>query len=145
MALVQRTDGVKTRWFLRWDPLKNYWRFVTGERLERESFRETALREVGWQLNLNRRSDFLVSNVAQLSVEFIDFSTEHHSERQVALAFYQVHVYKKPAIDLLEADSTGCWVSAAEICAGCTDSGQTIDPQIVGWINQWQIIQPWQE
>ena len=145
VALVQNVEAGSTRWFLRWQPYQKCWQFVVGERLERESFRETVLREVAWQLNLNRKTDFLVSNMAQLSMEFTDRETADKSDRQVAVAFYQVQVYRRSALDLLNATPTGCWVSAAEICAGETTDGQLIQPQIVGWLNQWQIIHPWQE
>ena len=144
IALVQEVGDGPTRWLLRWQPKSNQWQFIVGERLNKESFRETVQREVGWQLNLDPKSDFLVSNMAQLSMEYVDTQMEDEFEQHVAVSFYQVHIYRRHALDQVNADSNNRWVSAAEICAGETSDHQPIHPRVVEWINRWHIVQPWQ-
>ena len=82
IALIQEVGDGPAQWLLRWDPKWNQWRFIVGERLNRESFRETTQREVGWQLNLDPKSDFLVSNMAQLSMEYVDVDPKTNQPRR---------------------------------------------------------------
>ena len=143
IALVQRTEGNSTRFLLRWQPVWQRWEFIVGQRLNNESFRETIIREIGWQLRLSRSSDFIVSSMAQLSLEFSETLPDQAS-RQVAIAFYHVHIYRAEVLDYLIGDANNRWVSAAEICAGQSDDGDVIHPEIVAWINRWKVVQPWQ-
>jgi len=69
VALLQQTVDDRTQMLLRWQANRGCWEFIVADRLNRESFRESVVREVAWQLNLNSKSDFLVSNMAQLSME----------------------------------------------------------------------------
>ena len=144
IALIQTTGDAPVQWLLRKESNQDHWRFIVGERLNRESFRETVTREVGWQLNLNPRSDFLVSNMALLSMEYVDQHPEEGTEQHVAVSFYPVHIYRERVRQELNADETNRWVSAAEICEGKTVDNQPIHPQVVQWINKWEIVRPWQ-
>ena len=143
VALVLRTDEKQTHMLLRRQPEPHQWNFIVGERLNRESFRESVTREVAWQLNLNRKSDFLVSSMAQLSMEYVE-TTPEGSQQHIAVAFYNVHIYRRTVLETLFADESNRWVSAAETCQGKTIDGQIIDPQVVHWINKWSVVQPWQ-
>lgn len=142
IALVQRAGPAGTRCLLKADgePLG----FVQGPRLGRESFRETAIRETGWQLNLDPRSEFLVSSLALLSMEYVGVIPGDPVQRHIAVAFYPVKVYRQQVLDRLDSDPAICWVSMAEICAGRTNENRVIDPRVVAWINQWEVIRPWQ-
>ena len=144
IALIQELGDGPTKWLLRWEPKLNQWRFIVGERLNKESFRETIQREVAWQLDLDAKTDFLVSNMAQLSMEYVDSHPENELEQHVAVSFYQVHIYRRPVLEKLNAEHMNRWVSATEICEGQTADQHCIDPTVVQWINKWQIVQPWQ-
>ena len=128
---------------LRWQPSAQHWEFIVSERLDNEGFREALVREVAWQLQLNRGSDFLVSSMAQLTMESMEPPAEETAQ-PITVAFYSVQVYRRSVIDFLENDSSNRWVSAAEVCKGETSDGQAIHPQVVKWINQWEVVQPWQ-
>ncbi len=143
VAIVLRTDKNQTSLLLRRQPEPLQWKFVVGERLNRESFRESITREVAWQLNLNRKSDFLVSNMAALSIDHVETGPDG-SPQLIALAFYNVHIYRGAVLETLSRDASNRWVSAAETCQGKTIDGQTIDPRVVSWINKWSVVQPWQ-
>ena len=143
VALVQKSEGDKSRLLLRWSAGESCWVFVVADRLNKESFRESVTREVAWQLNLKRQSDFLVSNMAQLSMEYVE-TISNETQRHVAIAFYNVHIYRRNVLESLAQDTSSRWVSAQDVCRGRTNDEQTIHPQIVDWINKWSVVQPWQ-
>ncbi len=143
VALVQHSESTQIQMLLRWQANRNRWEFIVGDRLNKESFRESVTREVAWQLNLNRKSDFLVSSMAQLSIEYVETRPDE-SQQHIAVSFYNVHIYRRVVLDLLAQDPSNRWLSTAEICEGKTTDGQTIHPRIVAWINKWTVVQPWQ-
>ena len=143
VALIQKFDDEKSQFLLKLNAGRNQLNFVTGERLEKESFREAISREVSWQLELERSKDFIVSNMSQLSMEYAGVLPGMTAKNKIAVAFYLVHLYGDSARSQLN-DSTDCqWVNAAEICRGRTNLGTAIDPIPVHWINRWEILQAW--
>lgn len=143
VALIQKTGAVPSQFLLHSDNSSDHVMFVVAERLGKESFREAVTREVAWQLDLDRRKDFLVSSMAQLSKEYLELSPIDQSQVHVAVAFYSVQIYRNRVIRQLDENPRYQWVSAAEICAGYTERGETIDPQVVKWINRWRVVEPW--
>lgn len=143
IALVKRIEGEHNKMLLRWQASQNRWEFVVADRLNKESFRESITREVAWQLDLDRKSDFLVSSMAQLSMEYVE-TLPNDTTQHVAVAFYPVHIYRRTVLQFLSDDPSNRWLSAAEICQGETADGQHIHPRIVAWINKWSVVQPWQ-
>ncbi len=143
VALVQRNDDIQTQWLLRWCTRAKQWEFIVGDRLNDESFRETITREVAWQLNLDRKAQLLVSNMAQLSMEYVE-GLDSDTHRHVAVSFYNVHIYGRSAERVVESDPLNRWLTSGEICKGQTRDGQTIHPRVVEWINKWNVVQPWQ-
>jgi hypothetical protein len=120
------------------------WQFIVGSRLGRESFRETVIREVAWQLKLDRTKDFIVASMAQLSKESIDAIDSSGRKVHLAVAFYPVHVYRSEVFAVLDLNPGLRWVSSAEVCDGKTRDGEIIDPQVVAWIKRWDILPAWQ-
>jgi hypothetical protein len=143
VALVQQSEGDRNKMLLRWKAESDWWEFIVADRLNKESFRESVTREVAWQLDLNRKTDFLVSNMAQLSMEYVETQPDN-TQQHVAVAFYNVHLFRRTAVESISSDSTNRWMSASEVCQGETDEGQTIDPRVVSWINKRSVVQPWQ-
>jgi len=143
VALVLQSEGDKNKMLLRWQANQNCWEFIVADRLNNESFRESVTREVAWQLSLNRKSDFLVSNMAQLSMEYVETMPDE-SQHHIAVAFYNVHIYRQPILELLTQDPSNRWMSAAEVCQGKSIDGQAIHPRVVNWIRKWGVVQPWQ-
>ncbi len=143
VALVMHSEGDKSKLLLRWQEDHDCWMFVVADRLNKESFRESVTREVAWQLDLNRETDFLVSSMAQLSMEYFD-KTNAETQTHVAVAFYCVHIYRRKVLESLTTDPANRWMSAMEVCQGKTANGQSIHPHIVDWINKWSVVQPWQ-
>ena len=144
IALIRKTYNQSLRWLARLDPSTKQFGFVIGERLESESFRETTIREVAWELMLDRQRDFLVSNMAQMNLEFIDRMPGHHEKSHVVASFYNVEVYRKDIVTKLENDSGNFWVTSEEICNGVSQCGRHFDPMVPYLINRSSVIQYWE-
>lgn len=144
VALVRKTYNQSLRWLARINQSKKQLEFVIGNRLENESFRETIIREVGWELRLDRKRDFLVSNMAQMNLEFIDRMPGHYGKSHVMVSFYNVEVYRKDIVTQLENDPLSCWVSSEEICNGVSAGGLRFDPLVPYLINRSSVIQFWE-
>ncbi len=144
VALFKKISDDSASYLLHRPTNDDPWQFIVGDRLSRESFRETAIREVAWQLKLDRHKDFIVSAMAQLSMESIDTIDCSGTQEHLAVAFYPVHVYRDEVFQLLEANPRLRWVSPAEICAGKTRDGEPIEPRVVAWIKKWDVLPAWQ-
>ena len=144
VALIRKTYNQSLRWLARLDPSTKQLRFVIGERLNDESYRETTIREVAWELMLDRQKDFLVSNMAQMNLEFIDRIPGHFDKSHVAVSFYNVEVYRKDVVKALEDDPQNFWVTSEEICNGTTANGRRFDPLAPYLINRSNVIQYWE-
>ena len=144
VALIQKIEKDQSQFLLKFNSEKTQLDFVSAERLEKESFREAVTREISWQLELQRDKDFLVSNMAQLSMEYTGTLPGTADEQQIAFAFYMVHLYGNSARLKVKESNTTAWITAAEICKGATKSGIPIAEIPVHWINRWGILQAWQ-
>ncbi len=144
VALIRKTYNQSLRWLARFNPATKQLGFVIGERLGQESFRETTIREVAWELELDRQRDFLVSNMAQLNLEFIDRIPGHYEKSRVAVSFYNVEVYRKEVVTALESDRANFWVTSEEICNGATRGGRRFDPLVPYLVNRSNVIQYWE-
>ncbi len=148
VALIQSVKDNRLSYLLhnRQNPnnCRDPWTFVIGQRLETESFRETVIREVAWQLNLDRKTDFLVSHMAQRCVETIEPLPGKCYPVHLAVAFFPVHFYRSHVIARFENEPNWRWFSSREVIAGRTDQGAPIDPTVVQWLKSWEVIHPWE-
>ncbi len=144
IALIRKSKNQGLRWLARLDPSTKQLRFVIGERLENESFRETTIREVAWELMLDRKRDFLVSNMAQMNLEFIDRMPGYYDKSHIVASFYNVEVYRKEIVTQLESDPRNFWVSSEEICNGVSQCSRYFDPMVPYLINRSSVIQYWE-
>lgn len=143
-ALVRKIEDDSIRWLaLRTAPEEID--LVHGTRLERESFRETATREVAWQLGLDRSNDFLVSTMATLNLEFETVLPGTERPQHVAVAFYPVEVYRAAVLGRLDADPRCLWLNSAQLCSGTAPSGERLSAVTLELINRFEIVQAWQE
>ena len=138
VAIIKGVGNLNSRCLLRWKESESLWKFVVGDAVGNETLRDATIREVGSQLNLNSRSDFIVSKMEQLTINV-------NSGQPLAplyVSFFPVHIYRDSVIDELNSDSLNRWLTFSEICAGKTDS-EVIHPQVVNWINRWKILPQW--
>ena len=144
VTLIRSTSNQTLRWLARLNEFTMQLEFVVGERLEKESFHETAIREVAWELDLDRTRDFLVANMAQHNLEFVDQLPGWFSKNHLLVSFYNVEIYRREVLDALEQDSRNFWVTSDEICKGVTQCGCRFDPIIPYLINRSNVIQHWE-
>ena len=143
VALIRHTDkDSNIRWLVKWHEGQKQWNLIRGERLESESFREVIVREVAWELDLERNKEFAVSKMPSLCMEYVGTLPNLSEESHIAVAFYLVPIYQNDVMDKLQRDGL-LWVSSGELCNGKTDDGFPIDPLAISWINRWEVVRPW--
>jgi len=144
VALIRKSYNQQLCWLARLDKSQQQLEFVIGERLEGESFRETTIREVAWLMQLDRKRDFLVSNMAQMNLEFVDQLPGQFQKSHVQVSFYNVEIYRKEIVQVLEKDPNNFWVTSDEICDGRTRCGRKFNPIVPYLINRSNVIQHWE-
>lgn len=142
MALIRNRSANGSTWLTKWNGCRGMFELICAQRLEDESFRETVAREVAWQLNIERR-DFLVSNMAQLNLEYDDLLPGECEPTHIAVSFYNVDLYRKTARQAVETNSQLAWLPSSEICQGITPCGKVLNPVHCSLINRARVIESW--
>jgi hypothetical protein len=143
VALIRHVDE-QILWLAQHNGSHRQMEFVVGRRLEGEQKRETVSREVSWALGLNRNSDFLVSSMAQLNLEFVDTLPGQSGPTHNLVSFYNVEIYRTQVIDYLHTNDELVWLSSKEICQGKTQDGIPIDPLLIALNKRGNVIQHWE-
>lgn len=143
VALIRKIDG-HIRWLGMLNDAKNLVNFVVAHRLEKESWRESVAREVAWALQLDRRREFVVSNMAQLNCKFVSALPGQSEPTKIACAFYNVELYGKSTVAKVDLSEDLIWLNSNEICNGVTDSGIPLNPLIVMLNEHARVIQHWE-
>jgi hypothetical protein len=145
IALVRNFDtGKMLRWLTVRDFKKRQCRFISAERLEGESFREAVKREVAWLLNVDRKTDFLTSKMAQINLEFVDALVDDDGTRHYHVAFYNVEVYRNKVLEKIAKREDLAWLTSEEICDGRTQDGWNVDPVQWALVKRSDVIQHWE-
>jgi hypothetical protein len=144
IALIRKPADHRTLWLARWQDRGRWYDFVMAEPLGDESFRECIDREVGWVLDLERERDYLVSNMAQINLNFSDALPGDAHETHIVVAFYVVDLYRKSAWQRVDADRANCWLTAEQIYAGLAQDERPINPNLRFLVRHSEVIQPWQ-
>jgi hypothetical protein len=142
-ALIRKIDD-RIYWLGKHDVGAVQIDFVIAERLEKEPWREAILREVAWEWNIDRKRDFIVSNMAQLNINIEVVLPGDDVETKVACAFYNVELYRKSTLEVIEQDQRHVWLTSREICEGTTTDGIPLDPLFVMLNNEAKVIQHWE-
>ncbi len=143
MGLIRTIVSDRMRWLVRESNCGSVYRFVAAPRLDRESFRETIRREAGWQLNLDPDRDFLVSSMAQLNMEFVDRFPGDSGLTHIAVAFYHIDIYRRPALEQVNSDARNRWISSPDVCRGHLPDGVPIDPRQTFLLRRGNLINEW--
>jgi hypothetical protein len=144
IALIRNFDtGNMLRWLAVYNKKSRSLNFVSGDRLDGESFREAIMREVAWQLDVSR-NDFLTSQMAQLNLEFLETLPHASIEMHYHVAFYNVEAYRPAVIKIIQSRTELAWVTSEEICNGRTKLGVPFDPTLSYLINRSAVIQHWE-
>lgn len=143
VALIRRI-GEQIHWLGKLNHADNTVDFVIAGRLEKESWRESVTREVAWELGIDRKRDFIVSNMAQLNIEMEMVLPGSTSPTEVACAFYNVELYRKATIAQFQEHEDFVWLTSNEICDGVTKSGAKLNPMILSLNSAANVIQHWE-
>ena len=143
VALIRKTER-QVKWLGRFNIARQQIEFITGQRLANESLRETVSREVAWELDIDRRKDFVVSSMAQLNINFETQLPGQVETTQLAAAFYNVEFYRTAALEKTNGNDDTVWLTSAEICNGVTEAGLVLDPLFVSLNKEAKVIQHWE-
>lgn len=144
VPLIRTLGQSGLQWLLRLHGGDSQLRFLTVQRLEGESCRESVAREVAWELGLERKTDFLVSNMAQLNIDFIGVLPGQSASSCNRFSFYNVEIVRSSVLDKLANDPKNVWVTSGEICSGISQSGFPMDPYLTAIIRERGVIQAWE-
>lgn len=138
-SIVMMPDGYAPpqMWYARWCHIGGNYDFIWSEGQSRETLRSAAHRAVKLDLGLSSR-DILVSNMAQLNLEFVD--QELGETLHEIVAFYIVHLYRAAARETLEQDPDGRWLTGTELLSGSTSDHRPINPRLTALLGQNQLI-----
>ncbi len=144
IGLLRNFDsGQMLRWLAVYRKDSRCLSFVSGDRLEGESFREAIMREVAWELDVDRKG-FLTSKMAQLNLEFRETLPHSSTETHYHVAFYNVEVYRPAVIEMIQSRNDLIWVTSEEICNGATKLGVPFDATLTYLIKRSAVIQHWE-
>ncbi len=142
-ALIRDRAEAGSRWLMRQPGCAGMLSLICGDRLEEESFRETVTREVAWQLDLERNREFLVSNMAQINLEFEGMMPDTDDPAKMVVAFYTVDLYRQSARDRINERKDLLWVPSADLCEQSKFEGRMINPFHQALINRCKVIESW--
>ncbi len=143
VALVRKLER-QVLWLGKFNEAKQQIDFVTAQRLEKETFREAVTREVAWELEIDRRSDFVVSSMAQLNINFVTTLPGKTDKTQIAAAFYNVELYRQAVIKKIGESPELVWLTSTEVCNGKSRQGIQLDPLLVRLNQEAHVIQHWE-
>ena len=138
VALIRHPEQLENKWLAYWDEGRRRYDFVTAERLEDESFRESLDREVAWILDIRRGKDYLISSQARLH---LDVPVESElAETFFVVEFYIVDLYGKSGRASVELNKQLCWLSSDEVLSGQTSAGVPVNPLLVELLRKADVI-----
>lgn len=130
------------------------WDFLQSERLEMESFRDSVLREVGWELNVNPKKEILVSRMPQLNFEKMGVldsdrgllnaweDADGEAPFHYVIEFYKVFSYCRDFCDRIEQKADLDWVTTKDLFSGVY-AETAISPRLIELLRLTEVIQPW--
>ena len=141
IALIPR-DAQRRSWFCVWDAAHEWFDFVSGTFTDGESSRECLDRNVATTLGLESRS-FLVSNMAQLNMEFAALLPCEPNVTRVKIAWYIVQLYNQAARRIVDSFPDSRWLSGGELLAGEAGDGLQVNPTLSYLLKRSEVIQAW--
>ena len=144
IALIRKDDSGQAAWLVKRGIDPPELSFIMANRLEGESMRESVTREVAWELGLDRSRDLLVSNMAQLNLEFVGPLPDRQHSTLNRVSFFNVFIYRKRQIEVFSEHQDFRWVNASEICEGLSQDGIPFSPLATRLIVDAGVIQTWE-
>ncbi len=143
LALIRERGDEGSMWLTQVGHNQPMISFISGNRLEQESFRETVAREVAWQLDLDRNREFLVANMAQIDLEFEGAVPGQHEPMRLHVAFYSVDLYRRVARNRIADRQDLVWVPSSTLCQAERFGEWLINPFHQSLIQRSKVIESW--
>lgn len=138
VALLRHPEQLEKQWLVYWNKGREHYDFVTAERLDDESFRESLDREVAWVLDIRRGKDYIISSQARLH---LDIPIESETQAMFfVVEFYIVDLYGKSGRASVELNRQLRWLSCDEVFSGRTLDGAPVNPLLVALLNEADVI-----
>ena len=138
VALLRHPEQLEHLWLAHWDSRRQYFDFVTAERLDDESFRECLDREIAWVLDLRRGKDYIVSSQARLHLDVPVEAAD--DETFFVVEFYIADLYGKASRGMVELNRDVSWLTSDEVLSGQTSKGVPVNPSLVELLNRADVI-----
>lgn len=138
IALLRHPEQLENLWLAHWDSRLQHFDFVTAERLDDESFRESLDREIAWVLDLRRGKDYLISSQARLHLDVPVEATD--DEAFFVVEFYIATLYGKASRGMVELNKNVKWLTSDEVLSGQTSEGSPVNPSLVDLLNRADVI-----
>lgn len=138
VALLRHPEQLEHLWLAHWDSRRQYFDFVTAERLDDESFRECLDREIAWVLDLRRGKDYIVSSQARLHLDVPVEAAD--DETFFVVEFYIADLYGKASRGMVELNRDVSWLTSDEVRSGQTSKGVPVNPSLVELLNRADVI-----
>jgi len=136
IALLRHPEQLENLWLAHWHIGRAHFDFVTAERVEGESARESLDREVAWILDLRRDKDYIISSMARLNLELPAEDPDDVS----LVEFYIVDLYGKSGRASVELNKQLRWLTGEEVLSGTTTDGKSVNPALVELLARADVI-----
>lgn len=140
IALIRHPDRPEQQWLGIFDERRQFYSFITAERLNQESWRECLDRELSWALDLRRGKDYLISHMARLHFSESHFDPATGDEIEVELEFYVVDPYGRKGRAAFEQLEGVRWLSNDELRHAVTTDNIDIDPWLADMLRRTDLI-----
>jgi len=138
IALLRHPEQLENKWLAHWDTKRKHFDFVTAERLDDESFRESLDREIAWVLDIRRSKDYIISSQARLHLDIPVESEE--DDTFFVVEFYVADLYGKSGRASVERNKKLRWLSSDEVLSGQTTEGLPVNPSLVELLKKADVI-----
>lgn len=138
IALLRHPEQLENLWLAHWPIGRSHFDFVTAERVEGESSRESLDREIAWILDLRRGKDYIISSMARLNLDVPAEDTDDGPHGVVE--FYVVDLYGKSGKASVELNKQLRWLTGEEVLSGATTDGKSVNPALVELLTRADVI-----
>ena len=107
----------RSEWLAVWNPAKGVLMLPEAEKLERETYRDGLVREVGWATGMDAGKDYLVSHAPRAHVQFAEECEGPGQGDVTVLEFYVCELFRRGRAKLDGAEGV-TWLTAADLVAG---------------------------
>ena len=142
IALIPESADGNGKWLCVWKRDRGCLDFITASYAQHESPRSNLLAEVCKSLTLTKR-DLLVSNMAQINLDFEISDGSSAAPSCISVSFYHVFLYRQSAMATLAQSSDVRWLSAGELLRGETSDGYAVNSELSQMLAKSDVIPSW--